>query len=137
MNDLALKASHICENAFFSSDGKLNIIAIFDRIYVINLPAIHYIMDLAMVFEGKPNAKEKVKLNAISPSGEKILPDKDIEINLSDTGKFNFVMKVPSITLKEEGIYKFLASSNGKPLGEATFEVSKGGSNAKGSSNSN
>lgn len=79
---LKLNFAHICEKAFLSQDGKINIIGDFDRIKVMPLE------------QGKLLVRFTVVTNFSGPIG-----DYQQEIKIVQQGKSNFVSKVQS-TLK-------------------------------------
>lgn len=125
--DIKLNFLHICENAFFSDDKKLNIINIFDIINISNLPAIHPRFSLATGLFGDIT-KHKLFIEIKSPSGIPILESEYKEIKENMKNKTNLVINIVGVVFKEIGKYKILLKTEEGIIDEVNeyyFEVVK------------
>ena len=103
MNEVKLNYLHICENAFFSEDKKLNIIGIFDAISTSQVPAMHPSFSIAFNFSGY-SADKIFELHITSPSGE-VIAKAPVKLNQNvPFGKAaNFVINIVGLVFKEKG----------------------------------
>lgn len=113
----------LCDNAFLSSDNKLNIIGILDIIYTDKVPATHPLIFLVGMISGKPNFKDKLLLELTDPKGKKLLADKEIGVGTSFTGKGNFIVRIPILKLDEYGIYKVSVLKDRHILATTSFSL--------------
>ncbi|MFA6160329.1 MAG: hypothetical protein WC678_04580 [Parcubacteria group bacterium] len=102
---------HICENAFTSSDGKLNVIGIFDQINALNFPALHPRLMIVTSVAGNIG-KYIENIEIVSPKGEIIArAGNPIEI-FKDGGSTNFIADFIGIVFPEDGVYKIRVKIN-------------------------
>lgn len=105
MTDPKLNFAHVCENAFTSSDGKLNVIGIFNQINALNFPAIHPRLMIVTSVAGEAR-KYSESIEIVSPKGDVIArAGNPIEI-FKDGGSANFIADFVGIVFPEEGTYK-------------------------------
>jgi hypothetical protein len=111
MTNPKLNFIHVCENAFTSLDGKLNIIGIFNQINTINLPALHPRLMIVTSLAGEVK-KYSESIEIISPKGQIIAKaGNPIEI-FKDNGSANFVADFVGIVFPEEGEYKIVVKTD-------------------------
>lgn len=118
---------HVSENAFFSQEGKLSIIGIFDKIFSDNFPALHpaFAISLGMIGE---SGFHKIQIDVVSPQGQSIIPkiEKTIEIAQGGGGA-NFVANLVGLVFTESGKYVIKIAIDDKPAdknGYLTLEKS-------------
>ena len=105
MANVKLNFVHVCENAFTSSDGKLNIIGIFNQINALNFPALHPRLMIATSVSGEVR-KYTESIEIVSPGGEVIArAGNPIEIFKSG-GSANFIADFVGIVFPIEGKYE-------------------------------
>ncbi|PJA86575.1 MAG: hypothetical protein CO141_04045 [Candidatus Moranbacteria bacterium CG_4_9_14_3_um_filter_42_9] len=105
MANVKLNFLHVCENAFTSSDGKLNIIGIFNQINATNLPALHPRLMIVTSLAGEVKGYME-SIEIISPKGQVIAKaGNPIEIFKED-GSANFIADFVGIVFPDEGKYK-------------------------------
>ena len=127
MDKIKINFLHICENAFFSQDKKLNIIGIFDQINVEGLPALHPKFSIAINVSGTVYDKKKV-LEIISPSNKAIISPEMESEKLENKPKANMVINIVGLQFDEEGNYKIILKINDiivSPEREDFFAVKK------------
>ena len=104
MENIELKFVHISENAFFSQEGKLNIIGIFDKIFSVNYPAMQPMFAISMGIVGKKGI-HKLAIEIMSPQDQSIATiEGNIEIK-EDNGGANFVANLVGLPFPYEGKY--------------------------------
>lgn len=118
-----IKTFVVCENAFFSEDKKLNIIGIFDKIFANTVPVMQPIMFLAGIIEGSNKITKKLDFKIRDDAGKEIVPGTSLSVTISDSGKANFVVKIPGLTLSKDGFYKLEVYDGSKKIGDAEFEL--------------
>jgi hypothetical protein len=72
---MLVKLAVVADHANVSSEGKLNILGIFDRIVVSNLPAVHPQMHLVVRLEAHPSERDRahsVEVRLHDPDGQTI-----------------------------------------------------------------
>lgn len=120
---LELKSFHICDKAFFSEDKKLNVIGVFDQIFADTFPITHPFMSLATLFEGPSDQSFEIEYSILGPDKKVILPEKKVNVELSHSGKSNFVLNIPMLTFQKAGNYSFQTSYKKELLGSAELNV--------------
>jgi hypothetical protein len=122
MNEFKINFLHVCENAFFSDDKKLNIIGIFEIINAPGFPAIHPRFSIVLNFSGDI-AKSTPFFIILSPDGSKELvkvqinkntfPNQDLKKNnnlilnfmgfsFQTSGKYRLILKVDDQIISAE-----------------------------------
>jgi len=105
---VVLKA--ICDDAFVSENGKLNIIGIFDHIRAERFPTIHPKMAFVFVLEGEEGEEGKrfsYYIDVAGSSGAKVFEgsNQKREVALGLNGRINLVMGFQLLNFPGEGIY--------------------------------
>ena len=104
MANIKLNYAHLCDMAFLSQEGKVNIIGIFKTIFSQNFPAIHPKFSIAVSFLINDEAKgsHNVKIRTAKRGENKgVIPDLN----------FNFEVNEP--VLKQGGEMNFIQDASG------------------------
>lgn len=117
----------VSDFASISQDGKLNIIGIFDQIYVPNLPATHVQFFIVGVISGEPNATENLWLQIESPGSKESVPKQNLEIRIGSNGHSNIIASIANMSIESYGIYRIVISNDEGILGEKEFGIFKTG----------
>lgn len=113
---MKLNFLHLCDTAFFSQEGKLNVIGVFDRMTAKDFPAISSFCLALGISGNKGDFKLKVEI-VHSETNEKILEVKKDSIEIKeDGGSANFVAKLLGVSFKRDGKYLIKVYINEKPL---------------------
>lgn len=107
MENIKINFLHICENAFFAEDKKLNIIGIFDRIYAKGFPAMHSRFSIALSVTGRIYDK-KIIIEMMSPDGVPLFSSTLKNIELRNERKTNLVLNFFAVTFLKSGNYKII-----------------------------
>lgn len=129
MSDLKLEFLTLCDFAMTSSEGKLSVIGMFDRMFVTETPSSFLRFFIVAILTGKPDTEVKISFNIQLPSKKEVKP-KEMTIKISTGGKINIINDVPNFPLPEVGEYKLSLKSGEKNLGSTSFFVSKAPTNA-------
>ena len=127
MKQLSLKFLTLCDYATVSQEGKLSIVGIFDRIFTEKTPSSFIRMFIVAIIEGEPSGKYEVELNIKDPLGKKVLTPMNLKIELSVTGRSNFITDVLNMPIPQFGEYSLEIKSGDKSLGSTVFWVSRAG----------
>lgn len=115
----------MCDFAMTSREGKLSIIGIFDRMFVVNTPAKFTRFFIVSTLEGEPGSEHKITFNVKTPSGKKLMEGKEMTIKLGGNGKSNTITDISNFPLPEIGEYRLSILEDGKTIDEKIFAVSK------------
>ncbi len=102
-----LNFAHLCDNAFLSQDGKLNLIGIFKNLNVKTLPATfpQIMVAVNLILSESSNLKvqivKKIGMEVISKMEAKI----DLTQKKTDNPEIGFIGAFNNVTLKEAGDY--------------------------------
>ena len=122
MENIKLNFVHVCENAFLSNDGKLNIIGIFNKIITPEFPFVHPKFFIVTSISGAP-AKYMENIEIISNDNDKILNiQKEISIN-KEGESANFIAQFIGVPFAEEGTYEIKVSINGDVVKKGDFII--------------
>jgi len=113
---------HICDTAFLSNNGNLNIIGIFEKILAAKLPATHPRLTIVANIGGLAG-EHNFEIKIVSPKGKEI-----VKINggftLPKTGdNFGLINSVGNLKIEEKGVYRVEVSADKKSMGYTTFNV--------------
>ncbi len=107
---------HICEEAFFSEDKKLNVIGIFDEILASSFPAGHPKFVVVTGISGKIGDYEEV-IEVLSPSGEAVIKSTPKTITIAREGqRAHLAVQFINVIFKELGKYKVVVKINGEQI---------------------
>lgn len=105
MADVKLNFVHVCDKAFLSQDGKLNLIGIFNKINANNFPAIH--SELFVIVSIKNGQGLYDGRIAIEAPSEGIIADAKGQINIGvEGGTGNIITNFRNIVFPSAGKYK-------------------------------
>ena len=118
---------HLCDNAFLSAEGKLNLIGIFKNISVVKFPASHPTMTVVVNITVDKEIALKIRLQKkkakepISTIETKLTPPEKDNIEIGFIANFN------NIKFEESGEYEVEILIDNKPLEEnvVPFTVQK------------
>jgi hypothetical protein len=116
---------HICDTAFPSMDGKLNIIGIFENILAVNFPAVHARLTIVFNVSASLN-KHDFKLRLTDSNSRDIVPmiEGTFELNPGQRN-FGFIGAVSNVRFEKEGQYSAIVEIDGKQVGITKFGVNK------------
>lgn len=118
MSSTRLNFAHLCDMAFLSKDGKLNIIGIFENITVSRLPTRHPRMTLVMnLFLTKGIHPFRVRLVKASDNSTITQVEGNIEFK-GEQGNAGLINEFVDITFKETGKYSLEIWVDDEPVGE-------------------
>jgi hypothetical protein len=106
-NNVKLRFLHVCENAFFADDKKLNIIGIFEKILASKFPAMHPIFAITLGLTGKEGV-HKIFIEILTPEPDnKTLIEFERELVIKeDGGNANYVIRVVGLVFPKKGKYQ-------------------------------
>ena len=116
---------HVCDSAFISQQGNLNIIGIFENILVAKFPAIHPRITIVFNVAGN-NGTHEFLLQIKDEKNHGIGPEIKGNFQLDGNKQtFGFIGTIGNIKFEHEGIYYVDITVDGKDLGGTGFKVSK------------
>ena len=124
MENIRLNFAHICENAFLSQDGKINIIGDFDRISIKRqIPEAplffsFYVVTNFTVDPDKQYTQEILLINTIN--GSEIAKQK-VEQDIKNE-KIGIIAQF-NVQFPSEGLYKIVIKLNGSLYNELPLKV--------------
>ncbi len=128
MADTRLNFAHLCDTAFLSKDGKLNIIGIFENIMVAQLPARHPRMTLVMNLH-LTKGSHPFKVRMVKDDGNKTVTQVEGNIEYkSEEGNAGLINEFVDVTIDAAGKYSLEIWVDNEPVGEngkLTFTVAE------------
>lgn len=112
------KLAVLADYANVTGDGKLNILGIFDRINLMQIPAVHPQMHLVLRLEAHPaeqNRAHDVEIRLQDPEGIVIFEVKGEIIPRGETNvavSSNQILTLNNLQLEKVGDYKFIVLIN-------------------------
>src|SRR3989344_5711165 len=97
----------ICYKAFYSQQGHLNIIGIFDVIHASGFPATHPVMCLAFTLDNNSGRGYEYDyyIDITDSSGSKILETPLTKMKMGENGRGNLIHELRNVTFGKDGIY--------------------------------
>lgn len=129
---MQVKLAVLADYANVTGDGKLNILGIFDRMTVIELPAVHPQMHLVLRLEAHVAERDRmhiVEIRLHDPDGETIFDVKgDIVPHGESPGPVstNQILTLNNLQLTKMGGYNFLIFVNNDLKAEVPLAVELG-----------
>lgn len=121
-NNIKIKYAILCDDAFTSEHGKLNIIGIFDFIKFPKFPAGHAKFCLAIRLFGQESEDEhSIEVELFSGSNQSVAHIKSV-FKIGKTKKSNFLAYFLNTIFEEAGNYYIKVKINGVDTGEK-FDV--------------
>lgn len=116
---MKLNFLHLSDSAFFSQEGKLNIIGIFDKMSAPNFPAISsFALSLGISGDrGSYNLTVRIIHSETNKKLLEISSSVNVPIVIKETGgSANFVAKLVGVAFEKEGRYLIQLDVDGEPL---------------------
>jgi hypothetical protein len=117
----------LCDLAFYGSDGKLNLIGIFENILVPQLPFSHSKICIVGFVSGPSDAKDQVFVSVTGPAGKAIVPPQPINIKFGAYGLTHFRFELINFPIQTEGSYKISVSDSKTELKNTQLFIKKTG----------
>jgi hypothetical protein len=111
---MQVKLAVVADHANVSSEGKLNILGIFDRIVVSDLPAVHPQMHLIVRLEAHPAERDRphpVEVRLHDPDGQTVFELKGEVVPeglAGETITANQIVGINNLVLAKTGEYVFV-----------------------------
>ncbi len=111
---MQVKLAVVADHANVSAEGKLNILGIFDRIVVSNLPAVHPQMHLVVRLEAHPAERDRshqVEVRLHDPDGQAVFELKGDIVPQGPPGEAitaNHIIGINNLVLARTGEYLFV-----------------------------
>ncbi len=124
--------AHLCEKAFLSQNGNLNIIGIFEEVRAPQFPLTFPQLSFVATFRGKPH-DHQIVIKIVNTADEKEIT-KPIEINMKapenqqETDKeatVRLIGDINNLQIASEGKYEVRITLDGKEAYTVPFSASK------------
>jgi hypothetical protein len=118
-----LNYAHLCEMAFLSQNGNLNMIGIFERVASPKFPATF--SRLSLVTSLKTDSGEhKNTLRIVNEKNEEIMKQIDINLNVNDgNSDIRLIGDINNLQIQTPGKYKIEIHFDDKKIHELAFQV--------------
>ena len=126
---MQIKLAVLADYANVTGDGKLNILGIFDRINLMQVPAVHPQMHLVLRLEAHPAERErahKVEIRLHDPEGATIFEVNGDIVPHGDGGQpisTNQILTLNNLQLEKIGAYNFVIFVNDDLKSELPLHV--------------
>lgn len=126
---MQVKLALLADYANVTAEGKLNILGIFDRIRVQELPVIHPQMHLILRLEAHPAERDRshpVEIRLHDPDGETVLDVRGEVVPHGDVGHTiatNQILTLNNLQLSKSGGYTFIVLVNNDLKAEVPLDV--------------
>ncbi len=122
MEKAILNFAHICDMAFLSKDGKLNIIGIFERLNIVKFPVrqpkITFVMNLNL-----QEGEYPFKIRLVHVASNKEVAKMEGKINCKKKGKTGLINEFIDTVFPEPGEYAVEIWINDEPTGKVGFSL--------------
>lgn len=121
--DPVIHFAHLCDTAFFSREGKLNIIGMFKIIGVRKLPSLHPKLSIAL--SCALHEPSKMKIQILKKETGETIAKLEADLNHKDekTKEVVFVSDFNNVKFEEEGLYHTEIWMNHQLVETIPFEV--------------
>jgi hypothetical protein len=129
---MLVKLAVLADYANVTSDGKLNILGIFDRMNVVNLPAVHPQMNLVLRLEAHPaehGRAHPVEIRLHDPDGQTVFEVSGEIVPQGEPGEAvstNQILTLNNLQLNKTGGYTFVVLVNNDLKAEIPLAVDFG-----------
>ncbi len=122
----------LCDHAFLSEGGKLNVLGVFETINLAQIPGVH--LKCALVGNISINDSSikdaLIEVSLKDPEANSVLlniPGMKMPVSKvsNEPGKINFILELGNLKFEKEGIYTFVVKVNGEHLADYEFMVNK------------
>jgi Family of unknown function (DUF6941) len=120
----------VADYAAVTSDGKLVVAGIFDRITAPDMPAVHPTMSLAFRVTMDPGSPSlhRVEVHLVGPDGSDVLPPfhgemRAFSADASSPRGAQFVLSLPGVRFQMWGLYTVHVSIDGQHLRTVPFRI--------------
>jgi hypothetical protein len=126
---MQVKLALLADYANVTAEGKLNILGIFDRISVNEIPAVHPQMHLILRLEAHPaerNRAHNVEIRLYDPDGQTVFEVKGDVVPHGQTGETiatNQILTLNNLQLNKSGGYNFVVFINNDLKSEVPLGV--------------
>jgi hypothetical protein len=126
---MQVKLALLADYANVTAEGKLNILGIFDRISVNEIPAVHPQMHLILRLEAHPaerNRAHNVEIRLYDPDGQTVFEVKGDVVPQGVTGETiatNQILTLNNLQLSKSGGYNFVVFINNDLKSEVPLGV--------------
>lgn len=122
MDKATINFAHLCDTAFLSQQGKLNIIGIFEQVAVKKFPVRHPKITLALNLSLQEGIYPfKIRLIHVFSNTE--VTKLEGELNCKKAGKTGLINEFVDIRFQESGEYAFEIWIDNEPTGKVSFKV--------------
>ena len=130
---LKINYSHLCEKAFLSQNGNLNLIGIFEKVAAQKFPVVFPHLSIVTSLVGEPG-KHQVTIKIINTgSQEEMIKPINLNLNIEENKKnpsakaqnLRIIGDINNLTLKEEGLYEVQILLNGEKAYSIPFQAHK------------
>ncbi|HSJ10837.1 MAG TPA: hypothetical protein VK928_13015 [Longimicrobiales bacterium] len=126
---MQVKLALLADYANVTAEGKLNILGIFDRISVHEIPAVHPQMHLILRFEAHPAERDRVhniEIRLYDPDGQTVFEVKGDVVphgHIGQTIATNQILTLNNLQLSKPGGYIFVVMVNNDMKSEIPLGV--------------
>lgn len=126
---MQVKLALLADYANVTAEGKLNILGIFDRISVNEIPAVHPQMHLILRFEAHPAERDRVhniEIRLYDPDGQTVFEVKGDVVPHGPVGQTiatNQILTLNNLQLSKPGGYIFVVMVNNDMKSEVPLGV--------------
>lgn len=129
MEKVKINFAHMCDLAFLSQGGKVNIIGIFKAIFSSNFPTLHpkfsVITSLIMI-DATGNHRQSIRINREEDKKE-IVPEINFDFNLDNNKEkeINLISDIVNTQFEKPGKYSIKIYLDGVEVHSLPFELIK------------
>jgi hypothetical protein len=126
---MQVKLALLADYANVTAEGKLNILGIFDRIAVQEIPAVHPQMHLILRLEAHPaerNRAHNIEIRLYDPDGQTVFEVKGDVVPQGQSGQpvaTNQILTLNNLQLQKSGGYTFVVLVNNDVKSELPLAV--------------
>lgn len=123
-----------CDNAFTSSDGKLNIIGEFNQIYSTQEKPVLNKGFIVGSFKGEPGSRADIEVRLINEKNEDIVPKQVLTVTFGPGGGTNILVEINGLIFPKIGLYRSTFQAKGELIADSEVTVSRVKEHAPGKS---
>lgn len=121
-----LHYAHLCEMAFLSQNGNLNIIGIFENVNATQFPTVFPKLAIIVALSTNVGKHQTVIRFINSSTKQEVMNPITIGLDVKDTGNpIRLIGDINNLNIKEEGAHLIRVEFDGNPLVELPFTVKK------------